>query len=105
MLKMRKIKLERIIDADMYIFFEKDTRGEISYIFNRYSQSSNKYWNLITKNKNQIKLRREQFINSNGYIPKSLTLINILPIFLKDAFLTLILHIQKSHENFTMISL
>ena len=51
MLKMTKIKLERIIDADMYIFF--DTRGEISYISNRYSKASNKYWNLITKNKNQ----------------------------------------------------
>ena len=27
----------------MYIFFEKGTRGEISYIFNRYSKANNKY--------------------------------------------------------------
>ena len=36
MLKMTKIKLEFIIDPDMYIFFEKDTRGRISYISSRY---------------------------------------------------------------------
>ena len=53
MFKMTKIKLERFIDADMYIFFEKDTRGGISYISNRNSKASNKYWNFITKNKNQ----------------------------------------------------
>ena len=27
----------------MYIFFEKDTRGGISYILNRYSKANNKY--------------------------------------------------------------
>ena len=32
MLKMTKIKLELIPDPDMYIFFEKGTRGGISYI-------------------------------------------------------------------------
>ena len=43
MLKMRKIKLEIISDSDMYILFEKGTRGEISYIFNRHSKGNNKY--------------------------------------------------------------
>ena len=37
---MTKIKLELISDPDMYIFFEKDMRGEIS---NRYSKANNKY--------------------------------------------------------------
>ena len=32
LLKMMKIKLELITDPDMYIFFEKGTRGRISYI-------------------------------------------------------------------------
>ena len=32
MLKMTKIKLELIPHLDMYILFEKGTRGEISYI-------------------------------------------------------------------------
>ena len=43
MLKMTKIELEVIPVPVMYIFFEKGTRGEISYISNRYNKSSNKY--------------------------------------------------------------
>ena len=36
-LKMTKVKLELIIDPDMYIFFEKGKRGGISYISDRNS--------------------------------------------------------------------
>ena len=43
MLKMTKIELELIPDPEMYIFFEKGTRGGIFYIFNRYSKANNKY--------------------------------------------------------------
>ena len=43
MLKMAKIKLELIADPDMYIFFEKGTRGGISCISNKYSKDSKKY--------------------------------------------------------------
>ena len=38
MLKMKKIKLDIFTDADIYTFFEKGTRGGISYIPNRYSK-------------------------------------------------------------------
>ena len=40
---MTKIELELITDPDMYIFFEKSTRGGIFYISNKYSKANNKY--------------------------------------------------------------
>ena len=42
MLNMTKVELELIPDPDMYIFFEKGTRGEVSFISNRYIKASNK---------------------------------------------------------------
>ena len=42
MLNMIKVELELAPDPDMYIFFEKGTRGGVSYISNRYSKASNK---------------------------------------------------------------
>ena len=40
---MTKVEVEFIPDPDMYIFFEKGTRGGVSYISNRYSKVNNKY--------------------------------------------------------------
>ena len=37
----------------MYIFFEKGTTDEISYISNRYRKANDKYLKLMTQNKNQ----------------------------------------------------
>ena len=42
MLKLTKIELELIPYLDMYVFFEKGTRGIISYIYNGYSKANNK---------------------------------------------------------------
>ena len=42
-LNMTKVDLQLIPDPDMYIFFEKGTRGGGSYISNRYSKANNKY--------------------------------------------------------------
>ena len=43
MLKMTKIKLEFITDPDMRIFFEKGTRGGISYTTNRHRKANNQH--------------------------------------------------------------
>ena len=45
MLKMTRVKLEKISDIDKYLFIEKGLRGEISYIAKRDSKANNKYMN------------------------------------------------------------
>ena len=37
------MRLEKIVDIDMYLFIEKGLRGEISYIVKRYAKANNKY--------------------------------------------------------------
>ena len=41
MLKMTKVELEKISDADMHLFIEKGMRGGISYIKNLYEGAMN----------------------------------------------------------------
>ena len=79
MLKMTKIELELIPDPDMYIFFEKVTKGGFPYIFNRAKV------NHMTQNKNQKIIHLDvnnsygyainffQQVDTNGYILKGLT--------------------------------
>ena len=43
MLKMTGVRLENIVDIDMYSFIEKGLRRGFSYIAKRYSKSNNKY--------------------------------------------------------------
>ena len=43
MLNMINIELELISYDDMYLFFEKGMRSEVSYISKKYSKANNKY--------------------------------------------------------------
>ena len=44
MLKMTGVRLEKIVEIDMYLFIEKRTkRGGISYSAKRYAEANNKY--------------------------------------------------------------
>ena len=43
MLKMTKVELEKISDADKSMFFEHGKRGGVSYINKRYSKADNEY--------------------------------------------------------------
>ena len=37
------MRLEKIVDIDLYLFVEKGLRGGISYIAKRYAKVNNKY--------------------------------------------------------------
>ena len=43
MLKMTGVRLEKILDIDMYLFIEKGLRGGISFITKRHSEANNKH--------------------------------------------------------------
>ena len=87
MLKITKIHLELIPDPDMFIFFEKGTRGGISYVSNRYSKSNKTYlkshdtqlektYIIYLGGINLYDYLMYNFLpqtDSNGQIPKSLT--------------------------------
>ena len=51
MLKMTKVELEKISDADIHLFIEKRMRSGISYVNKRYSKANNKYCSDYNKTK------------------------------------------------------
>ena len=53
-LKVTKVELEKISNADMHLFIEKGMRGGISYISKNYSKANNEYCPDYDKNKPKI---------------------------------------------------
>ena len=84
-------------------FFEKGTRGGVSYISNRYSKVNNNYFKLYDSKQDSKHIlyldasnlygrARSKFLATSGFEwidPKEFDLINILAIVPKDVFLKL----------------
>ena len=51
MLKMTGVKLEKIVDIDVYLFIEKELREGISYVAKRYSEADKKCMNNYNQTK------------------------------------------------------
>ena len=51
MLKMTDVKLEKIIDIDMYLFIEKGLRERIYYTVKRHSETNNKFMKTYDQTK------------------------------------------------------
>ena len=64
---MTKTELDRIPDPDMYIFFEKSTRGGMSYTSNGYSKASNKYLKSYDPKQDRKHIVNLDANNSYGY--------------------------------------
>ena len=67
MLKMTKVQIEKISNADMHIFIERGMRGGISYINKRHSKANNKYCPDYDKNKPENNIYYHDMNNLNGY--------------------------------------
>ena len=74
MLKMTRVKLEIIVDIDMYLFIEKGLRGVIPYIAKRYAKANNKYMKNYDPTKPSIYISYLHMNNldgcaMSGYLP------------------------------------
>ena len=68
---MTGVKLEKIIDIDMYLFTEKGLRGGISYIAKRYSKANNKYIKDYDPTKPSICIKYLDMNNLHGWAMSS----------------------------------
>ena len=64
--KMAKVKLEKISDADIYLFIEKGMRGGIIYSAKRYSKANNQKCPNYDKEKPEIYINYVDMNNLSG---------------------------------------
>ena len=67
MLKLTKVKLELLTDADMLLMFEEGTRGGISQRIHKYANANNKYMKSNNKNIISWYLQYLDANNSDGW--------------------------------------
>ena len=66
MLKMAKIELEKISNADIHLFIQRGMRGEISYINKRYSKVITEYCSDYGKHKPKVYINYRDMNNLYG---------------------------------------
>ena len=66
-LKITDVKLENILDINMYLFIEKGLRGGISYIAKRYIEANNKYMKNYDPEKPSIYMSHLDIKNFYGW--------------------------------------
>ena len=101
MLKMTKIKPEVIPESDMYIFFEKGTRGGISYNSNRYSKASNKY---LKSHDPKQESKHIIYLDVNNFYGYGMSIANVkklVPNFFDEE--KYVLHYESLHIYFTSV--
>ena len=74
MLKITGMRLEKIVDIDMYLFIEKGLRGGICYIAERYAKANNKYMKIYDPKKPSkfiiyLNMNNLYFWVMRGYLP------------------------------------
>ena len=68
MLSMTKFELKLVLDPDMYFFFEKGMRGDVSSIPKRYSKANNKYLKHYDPKQEFTHIRYSDANNLYGYV-------------------------------------
>ena len=68
MLKMTKVELKLITDHDMFIFFQKGIRAEMSYISNRYSKVNNEHLRSYDSKQESKLIKYLDVNNLYGYV-------------------------------------
>ena len=66
MLKMTKVELEKISDADIHLFIEKGTRGGICFISKRYSKANNEFCPVYGETKEKVYIKHFDMSNLYG---------------------------------------
>ena len=63
MLKMTKVELEKISNADMHLFIKKGMKGGISYINKRFNKANNEDCADYDKNKPKVYINHHDINN------------------------------------------
>ena len=70
MLKMTKVELEKISDADIHLFIERGMRGGISFVSKRYSKANNEFCPDYDESKEKVYIK---YLDTNNLYGKAMT--------------------------------